>query len=211
MELLAARTVVICTALVIGVCLLLSWRALSASQVEQASYKVVGTWNQFELRSYPQSVEAQVNIAGPSRHSMGTGFRTLANYIFGGNANDQAIAMTAPVSRSREGTEWLLSFTMPSELNKAELPEPQNRMVQLVAIPARTMAALRFPGRATPKKAESMEELLEAAMADAGLQAAGEAILAQYDPPTQLPSLRRNEILIPILLDSDVPDLVGRF
>ena len=53
--------------------------------------------------------------------------------------------------------------------------------------------------------------MLNGRRADAGLQAAGEAILAQYDPPTQLPSLRRNEILIPILLDSDVPDLVGRF
>ena len=210
MELLEARGLMFVTAVAVSICLLLSWRALSAAQVEEASYKVVGIWEQFELRSYPQSVEAQVTIPGPSRQNMGTGFRTLANYIFGGNKKTQKIAMTAPVSRSRSGTKWVLSFTMPSELEKEVLPEPRNRKVQLVAVPARTMAALRFPGRATPKKAESMEELLEQAMADAGLLPAGEAILAQYDPPTKLPALRRNEILIPIVLKHDGPDLVGR-
>jgi hypothetical protein len=43
-----------------------------------------------------------------------------------------------------------------------------------------------------------MEKQLRASLAAAGIQTAGEALFAYYDPPWTPPFARRNEVLIPV-------------
>ena len=59
------------------------------------------------------------------------GFRVLAGYIFGGNAEEEKIAMTAPVQQSMEG-EQEMAFMMPAQYALEDLyrvPEPQDQRV----------------------------------------------------------------------------------
>ena len=53
-----------------------------------------------EFRYYPAATFARVHVQGPNL--LNTGFRHLANYIFGGNQANQSIAMTIPVVLERE-------------------------------------------------------------------------------------------------------------
>ena len=198
MELLQTPVWVLLIAAVVAMCSVGCWGAAQAARVEQPAYVVVEKFEQFEVRVYAPSVQAQTVILDRSRASMSAGFRVLARYIFGGNDRAQKIAMTAPVTRSRAGTNWLLNFNMPAEFELASLPAPRDTAVRLVVVPERSMAALKFNGRATPRRAQVMEDRLAHAMAVAGMMPAGEAVLAQYDSPMQLPQLRRNEILVPI-------------
>ncbi len=52
-----------------------------------------------EIRQYKAMVIAEVDVAGKRQDAIGEGFRVLAKYIFGHNAVQQGVAMTAPVQQ----------------------------------------------------------------------------------------------------------------
>ena len=187
---------------------LLSARMVMAAQVEEPNYRVVQSFDDFEIREYQHSIQAQAYIPSNSRDSMSTGFRTLAGYIFGGNNQSQKIAMTAPVSQQRAGSGYLMTFTLPVQYEMEELPRPDNSAVTLKEVPGSTMAAMRFNGRAYVARADEKRQALLAALEREGISVEEAPILAQYDPPMQLPFLRRNEILIrigPVVLQEATP------
>ncbi len=188
--------------------LAVSWRAARAADVEHAPYQVVDRFADFEVRDYPATIEARTLVNNDSRRSLSSGFRRLAGYIFGGNQRNQSIAMTAPVTSAPTATGWRMSFVMPASFSLNSLPEPIDGEVELVERPARKMAAIVFSGWATSTVARRMEARLLALLNEAGLEAAGEPVLAQYDPPMQLPFLRRNEVLVP-LRGLPVPTVAG--
>lgn len=175
-----------------------SFWAARAADVEEPQYRLLPQEAPFELRLYGPTIEARTTLGDDSRTSMSRGFRRLAGYIFGGNDQSQSIAMTAPVSRFRQGQDWKMSFTMPSEWQLENLPKPLRKDVSLIAVEGQLVAALRFPGWARPKLVERKEQQLLALIQESCLEAVGPRRLAQYDPPSQLPPLRRNEILIPV-------------
>jgi len=75
--------------------LLMSYKS---QDIETPKYKVVKTYDSFEIRQYDTMILAQTVIKETSfKKSGSTGFRKVAGYIFGGNRNKQQIAMTAPV------------------------------------------------------------------------------------------------------------------
>lgn len=60
---------------------------------EQPEYEVLRQASGLEVRRYPPRVVATTTVAGGEND----GFRILAGYIFGGNGQNQEIAMTSPV------------------------------------------------------------------------------------------------------------------
>jgi hypothetical protein len=112
------------------------------------------------------------------------------------------IAMTAPVAQQerpdRGPSTWVIQFMMPPELTLATLPEPLDPAIRFREVPARRVAALRYSG--TWSEERYLEKLAElrAAMAAAGLRAAGEPVWARYDPPFMPWFLRTNEILVEV-------------
>ena len=189
------------TSLAIGTLFLLggaSFWAARAADVEEPAFQLVSGDGPFELRLYGPTIEARTRLDDSSRSSMSGGFRRLASYIFGGNDRNQSIAMTAPVSRFEGEGGWNMSFTMPSEWELEQLPQPLREDVNLISVESKLVAALRFSGWARPAVVEKKEAELLAAIKDAGLRVVGPIRLAQYDPPSQLPPLRRNEILVPV-------------
>ena len=66
-----------------------------------------------EIRVYGPHLLAEVRVAGGRQAAIQAGFRTLAGYIFGGNAGSSRIAMTAPVAQqgAQQGTR--IAMTAP--------------------------------------------------------------------------------------------------
>lgn len=181
--------------------------------VEEAVYTVEKTDGDFQLRLYAAQVVAEVVVDGSLEEAGNTAFRPLFNYISGANRAQDKIAMTAPVGQQAEGQKiamtapvgqqavsnrWVVTFMMPSNSTLATLPAPTDERVQLRAIPARRMAAVRYSGTWSRKRYEHNLARLQEWMKAKGLVAAGDPVWARYNPPFTPWFLRRNEILLPI-------------
>ena len=99
--------------------LIASVMATQAFAIEEPVYQVEKVWEaeQIEIRAYAPRVMA---VTGMNEDSNG-GFKVLAGYIFGGNAEEEKIAMTAPVQQSMAG-EKEMAFMMPAEYALEDLP-----------------------------------------------------------------------------------------
>ena len=65
--------------------------------LETPQYEVTSEHDGFEVRCYSEMIIATTSVRSDYRGSTSSGFRRIANYIFGGNDKEMKIAMTAPV------------------------------------------------------------------------------------------------------------------
>lgn len=166
---------------------------------EEPSYTLVAQVESVEIRHYEPVIQARTVMDDSSESS--SGFRTLADYIFGGNAQEQSIAMTAPVEETLFATDVYMAFTMPSQYSMEDLPEPTNTLVTLHEVPARTMAVVQFSGWARDAVVEEQTRLLLDTLAANGWVAVGTPSLNQYSPPWTPPWSRRNEVMVQVRAD----------
>lgn len=186
-----------------GVALSSTVPGLASARVEEPSYEVIDRFQGFEVRQYVPTIQARTTVRGGYRNGLYAGFRMLARYIFGGNATGEKVAMTAPVGHVPVGENlWEVTFTMPSAHSMETLPAPADGRVRLVEIPGGPYAATRFSGRATEQQMWFRRDALLASLAREGLEAAGEPVFAQYNPPWVPGFLRRNEVLVPLSLEA---------
>ena len=166
-----------------------------AIAIEEPVYQVEKTWEteQIEIRAYAPRVMAVTEMAEDSNG----GFRVLAGYIFGGNAEEQEIAMTAPVQQSMKGDREM-AFMMPAEYALEDLPEPEDQRVSFREAAAYTAAVIQFSGWASAEKADENWQQLRRFLIAEGIDITGEPTLNQYNPPWTLPFMRRNEIIVPV-------------
>ena len=166
-----------------------------AIAIEEPVYQVEKAWEaeQIEIRAYAPRVMA---VTGMDEDSDG-GFRVLAGYIFGGNAEEEKIAMTAPVQQSMDG-EKEMAFMMPAEYTLEDLPQPEDQRVSFREAPAYTAAVIQFSGWASAEKADENWQQLRRFLIAEGIDITGEPTLNQYNPPWTLPFMRRNEIIVPV-------------
>jgi len=167
--------------------------------VEQAKYEVLKKIGKTEIRRYPLLVIARVNGYGDG------GFNILFRFIQGDNRQKSNIAMTAPVvSEQIAMTAPVLSetnsiaFVMPEGFTLETTPEPLDDRVQILEIPERVVAALRFSGRWSDsifrkKSKEILEEL-----AKAGIKTRGQVFSMRYNGPFTPWFLRRNEVAVTV-------------
>ena len=183
-----------------AIALLLSFMTLKVQAIEEPAYTVERAWEaeQIEIRSYASRVMAVTTMQGDEDN----GFRVLAGYIFGGNAEEQKIAMTAPVQQSMEG-EREMAFMMPAEYALEDLPTPEDQRVLFREAPAYTAAVIQFSGWASPEQADDNWQQLRRFLIAEGIDITGEPTLNQYNPPWTLPFMRRNEIIVPIATPTD--------
>jgi hypothetical protein len=181
--------------------------------VEKARYSVLEKDGPFELRLYEPCIVAETVVESDFGEAGNIAFRRLYKYISGENrtresiamtapvnqeARPEKIAMTAPVNQQRSGDSWVISFLMPAKYAMQTLPEPLDPSVTLRESPARKIASVRYSGTWSRKRYEEHRTRLMEFIAKRGWKVLGEPIFARYDPPFQLPFLRRNEILIPV-------------
>ena len=166
-----------------------------AIAIEEPVYQVEKAWEaeQIEIRAYAPRIMA---VTGMNEDS-DSGFRVLAGYIFGGNAEEQKIAMTAPVQQTMAG-EKEMAFMMPAEYALKDLPQPEDQRVSFREAPAYTAAVIKFSGWASAEKADENWQQLQRFLIAEGIDITGEPTLNQYNPPWTLPFMRRNEIIVPV-------------
>ena len=184
------------------------------SGTEEPAYQSVATVGAIDIRLYGERIAAQTEVTGNSDAARNQGFRRLAGYIFGGNAQRASIAMTAPVSQAGTGgsqtiamtapvaqtpsgvDRWTVQFFMPAAYAMAELPVPNDPTVELVVVPAETYAVVRFSGVGSVRAVETHKAQLLAGLAGSGWTVRGEPVVWFYDPPWTLPPMRRNEVAV---------------
>lgn len=166
-----------------------------AIAIEEPVYQVEKAWEaeRIEIRAYAPRIMA---VTGMNEDS-DSGFRVLAGYIFGGNAEEQKIAMTAPVQQTMAG-EKEMAFMMPAEYALKDLPQPEDQRVSFREAPAYTAAVIQFSGWASAEKADENWQQLQRFLIAEGIDITGEPTLNQYNPPWILPFMRRNEIIVPV-------------
>lgn len=167
-----------------------------ASDIEEPEWELIETFGKVEVRHYPPSIQAVTELESSARSSQG--FRRLAGYIFGGNEQSKSIAMTAPVQETLERDRPVMAFTMPAEYTLEDLPRPDDQRVDIIPVPARTLAAVRFSGWATRSRVSSMQRKLLSTLEQNAVEMVGVPVLNQYNPPWTPPFLRRNEIVIEV-------------
>lgn len=177
---------------------------------EQPSYRMRRSEGPFEVRDYDPLLVAAVSDRGGREDALRRGFARLAAYIFAHDRGEGAhrkekIAMTAPVLQDEVGTDagdaaksiWRTRFVMPRKFTRASLPPPPAG-VMIEEVPARRLAVLRFPGRATDRALLRREGELRHWLERKRLQPIGDFEYAFYNSPFVPPFLRRNEIWVPV-------------
>jgi len=181
------------------VVLLLSqlFMAYKTSKIESPSYKVIKSFEDFEIRNYDAMVVAKTEIKSEAyEESSSSGFRTIANYIFGGNMENQQIAMTSPVIMEM-GEKSSMSFVMPEEHAIENLPEPNSKNVEIIQIQPKTYAVLEFTGYANDKKIKKHTKRLLQFMKAENLMPIGTIKYLGYNPPWQVLG-RKNEVAVEV-------------
>ena len=162
---------------------------------ETPPYQVVRSNGEVELREYQPHLLAEVTVRGSRSSAISSGFRTLANYIFGGNVEAEKVSMTAPVAQTAaaEGT-WTVNFMMPSEYSLDTLPKAKNPAIRFTEAPQERQLVIAFAGRGTDRNLARHTDKLRTHAAVEGLQIAGAPRYYFYDDPFTLPWNRRNEV-----------------
>lgn len=193
---------VITTCIIIGLLLLFQvYTTMSINSTQTQPYKVIRVEKDFEIRFYPAATMATITSSAKSYKELGSsGFSKLAGYIFGGNSTQQKIAMTAPVYMDVNDTVSSMSFVMPSEYNKGNLPKPNNSEVKIVTSADEYVAAITFGGFASTQDINENIEKLENALKANSISYYGNFRYLGYNPPYQLFG-RKNEIIVSVNKD----------
>jgi hypothetical protein len=162
---------------------------------ELPPYTIEMTDGDFQLRDYGAHLVAEVRVSGSRDGAINTGFRTLAGYIFGGNATGEKIAMTVPVAQTPVADgEWTVRFMMPAAFRPETLPKPDRDSIRFVTTAPERQVILQFSGlrgdRALADKAEALRGWAQAK----GLTITAGPHYYFYDGPMTLPWSRRNEV-----------------
>jgi len=189
----------------------------TAMAIEEPKYEIIDQYEDFEVRRYPPYLVAEVDVSGDFGTAGNSAFRILAGYIFGDNDSDEKMAMTAPVESrtSAKGEKMAMTapvtstsaanddqttyaFVMERQYTLESLPAPNDQRIRIRQMPERVMAVRRYSGRWTEKNYARNEEVLVAALGNAGIVGIGSPVLARYNSPFSLPILRRNEVMLEI-------------
>ncbi|MDQ0210447.1 SOUL family heme-binding protein [Arthrobacter bambusae] len=185
----------------------------------QQPYQIVRSYDDFEVRKYPEHLLAEVTVKGTFEDSGNRAFRYLFSYISGENRSRQKVAMTAPVVQDatsekiamtapvvQQGIErqpgetgeqkYRIAFVLPEGFTIENAPGPTDPNVHLRTVPESLAAAIRYSGRWSAVSYQRHLEKLRSALRTAGLTPAGTPRFARFDPPFKPWFMRRNEIVI---------------
>ena len=166
--------------------------------VEEPAHTVEELTKQVQIRRYGPRIAAETVVDGDETSSRSEGLRRIAGYIFGKNRGREHIAMTAPVGQQMAEPGWVVRFYMPADYSMESLPAPDDDRVRLVALPAESVAALKFSGVASPEAVATRKAELQEVLQEYGFETTGQATTWLYDPPWTIPFRRRNEVVVAI-------------
>ncbi len=172
---------------------------------KQQEFRVLHTYEDFELREYLPCVIAEVKVSANYSTATRSAFSSLFNYISQGNESSQKIAMTAPVITAQkvdrsDSAGWYVSFVMPSGSAFDHMPHPNDSQVRLRELDTETCVAKSFRGTATDELSRKKVQELRTSASKANIALSDETRICRFDPPFKPGFLQYNEIVIPIHL-----------
>jgi len=199
--------------LIIGTLLMAGCSLVGIRTSEEPQFKVLTEESNIEIRQYGDLLVAETEVVADYEESSKIGFQRLAGYIFGKNASQKEIAMTAPVVREKESEKiamtapvlqeqadkkWVMSFVLPSAYTLETLPRPLDDNVIIKTVPGKKVASIRYTGFLSEEKFQKKAEQLKNWLIENQYTLLSKPRSAGYDPPWTIPFLRRNEVLIDI-------------
>lgn len=169
---------------------------------ELPPYQVVDTDGEVELRRYDPHILAQVQVSGGQGQAVSRGFQVLANYIFGGNASGEKIAMTVPVGQAATPSDdrlWTVSFMMPGSFKLDTLPEAKSESIRFVETASEDLLVVQFSGFRNASALSKRTDQVVAEAARRGFEISGAPRYFFYDGPMTPPWARRNEVALPVI------------
>ena len=189
------KAAIIITIVLVAI-LLISQIYFIMPKTETQAYTVLKKEQDIEIRKYPPATMATISMEARSYKELSSsGFRTLASYIFGGNEQKKNIAMTSPVHMDISDVGSSMSFVMPSEYKKDDLPIPDNKSIKIETTPEEYVAAIQFGGYANDEDIKKYASLLEHALKAKGIEYYGNFQFLGYNAPYQVLD-RKNEIIV---------------
>ena len=179
--------------------------SVPAMSYEEPEYSIVKKTDVYEVRQYRKRTVAEVTYGEED-----SGFRVLFDYISGANKGSKEVEMTIPVTQSKEidmtvpvtqsttGGKMSMRFFLPMQYSKQNAPEPNDKRVRIIDLPAEYFAVISYSGFASDGNFEEHYTELKAALDKDGMVIKGPPIKATYNSPFTLPFLRRNEAMYPL-------------
>jgi hypothetical protein len=171
--------------------------SMMTRKIETPNYTVLHTIDGIEIRRYPKMTIARTRVPGPSMDQNGSsGFRSVANYIFGGNERNQKISMTAPVVMNLGDTASMY-FVMPKEYGKDDLPKPNSPNVEVTEVGSKVLAVLRFGGFSSDRSIKTHCDELGKTLSEQGIEPLSDFMYMGYNAPWDVIN-RRNEVAVEV-------------
>ena len=175
------------------VCLIFLFSYSTTMATEEAFFKVVQKNDIYEIRYYSDRLIVQV-----ANKVDNNSFRKLFKYISGENKNSEKIAMTIPVTQTKNNNQMFMQFYIPSKFNRETTPLPNNPELEITTIPEGYFAVIKFSGRSSDKNFDKHNKILKQKLLEDNISIKGFAIRATYNSPFTLPPLRRNESMFSV-------------
>lgn len=190
--------IIITISIVLLIVIIQIYISRSTQQTEQHSYKVIKSYDKFEIRQYDSALFSSVKLSKKGyKESSSEGFRILAGYIFGDNESNEKIAMTSPVMMEL-GDSSKMMFMVPKNKNLGNLPNPKNNKIVFEKQEEKTFAAISFDGWADDEKIAKYKSILMDELVREKLNFVNKFIFMGYNPPYQVMN-RRNEIVVELI------------
>jgi len=174
------------------------YSTMATTKSETQPYQILKTEKEYEIRYYPTATVATVAMAARTYKELSaTGFRKLASFIFGGNQANKNISMTTPVHMDINDSLSSMSFVMPAEYTKGNLPQPNDSAIKITAKLEEYVAAIRFDGYANDANIKMYTTKLKNALKEKGIEYYGNFRFLGYNAPYRFWS-RRNEIIVSV-------------
>ncbi len=156
------------------------------AKTETQPYQIIKKEKDFEVRLYPAATMATISMDVKTYKELSSpGFRKLASFIFGGNTDNKKIAMTSPVHMDINDSLSSMSFVMPSNYNKDNLPKPTDSSVSIKTTTQEYVAAIQFGGYANDEEIKKYSTKLENLLKDNKIDYYGNFRFLGYDAPYQ--------------------------
>lgn len=174
--------------------------SFTSKNIETPEYKVLKKIDDAEIRLYPMMLVAKTKLTDKSFDDQGSsGFRTIAGYIFGGNEENEKIAMTAPVVMNI-GEESSMYFVMPKKYKKEDLPNPSNKNVEIVSEAPKKLAVVSYGGYSSDTKIEQHIKKLTSILKKNNITTKGDFMYMGYNAPWDVIN-RKNEVAIEVIIE----------
>jgi len=190
--------------------------------LETPRYKIVRKINGALSLGVPETIEIrryEAFTVATTPSTGGTGFQTLASYLFGGNEEKKAMAMTMPVFVTGSGDDesGTMKFVLPSAVSGSPPAPLSDDAVNIERVPERLVAVKAFPGLVTDEEVSRQRDALLSALGGADgvivLDGGEENVsVLQYNSPLTIPWRRRNEIAVVVVeeeIDGDDDTVIG--